>query len=172
MQLLAKKEPKVTVISYPQNMGKGYAVRQGLLNSHYFTKVILDADLSITPDPLLNIKWRGDWHVIKGKRSFIKEPLSRRVLGWGWHQLIRLYMGLDCDTQSPFTVLRLPRTLYRHLYTDGFAYDVELLYKARKRHCRIISLPVPYEYHPGSKVTVGKTLRMLSEIRQIKNKKK
>jgi dolichyl-phosphate beta-glucosyltransferase len=171
LKLLAQKNPAVTYISYPQNRGKGYAVRQGLLYSHHYTKVILDADLSIPPEEIQSVDFRGRWTVIKGQRIFIGFPIVRRVLSFGWHQLVKHYMGVDCDTQAPFTVLRLPRTMYRHLECDGFAYDVEILYKALKRRHKIIPIPVTYEYQPGSKVTFSKTLRMVKELREIRKKK-
>jgi dolichyl-phosphate beta-glucosyltransferase len=166
---IEKKHTNVLVLSYERNQGKGFAVRHGLLHSRYFTKLILDADLSIDVHEANRVDFRERWHIVKGRRKFIGEPLSRRILSSGWHQLIKSKFGLSFDTQAPFTLLRVPRCFYRNSMTlSGFGYDVEVLYRARQRHYRIQELEVPYQYKPGSKVTFEKTLNMLKEIQKIR----
>jgi glycosyltransferase involved in cell wall biosynthesis len=166
---IERAHANVKVLSYPTNKGKGHAVRLGLLGSKYFTKVVLDADLSIGIYNADRINFRERWHIVKGRRRFIKFPMTRRITSWGWHNLVRLHVGLKYDTQAPFTILRVPRTFYRSSMTiDGFAYDVEILKRARLRHYRIKELDVPYEYQSDSKVTFSKTLRMIRELRTIR----
>lgn len=166
---IEKKHPNVKVLSYGANKGKGHAVKLGLLGSRYFTKLVLDADLSIGIHEANRIDFRERWHIVKGRRQFINFPLSRKITSWGWHNLINSYTGLKYDTQAPFTLLRVPRCFYRNSLTiDGFSYDVEILYRARARHYRIQELTVPYEYKAGSKVTFKKTLRMIRELRAIR----
>lgn len=160
----------VKVLSYPTNRGKGYAVRQGLLNSCYYTKLILDCDLSIPPFHLSWIDFKGEWDVFKANRYFIAFPWTRELLSKGWHLLVRYYLGLKVDTQAPFTILRLPRQLYKRLQIDGFAYDCEIIALAQKRGYRIESVTLPYTYRSGSRVTFRKTLRMIEELRIIKKR--
>lgn len=158
----------VTILSYPLNKGKGHAVKTGLLGSRYFTKLILDADLSIGIHELNRINFRDGWRIVKGRRKFVNEPLSRRIFSWGWHQVIRFYTGLEYDTQAPMTLLRCPRSFYRNSLTLlGFCYDVQILYRAKKRHYEIQELPVEYEYKAGSKVTLKKSIRMLKDLRGL-----
>jgi dolichyl-phosphate beta-glucosyltransferase len=165
---LANKNNHITVITYPENRGKGYAVRQGLLHSRYFTKLILDADGSIGIRELLQVDFNDTWHIIKGERTqTVRQPLHRIFAGKVWHWLVQLKTGLTIDSQAPWTLLRLPRRFYRYLKVFGFAYDVEILDKAHRLGYEIQTIPVDYIDHLGSKVTLKKSIRMFFDLLKI-----
>jgi len=128
-----KKQTHTRIFSYEKNKGKGYAVRYGLLKAKYKTKVILDADLSISPRELLEVDFKQKFDILKGeRRQIVKQPLHRIFAGKVFRQIVSEMFDLDFDSQSPFTILRLPKNFYKGLKIDGFAFDVEILYKAMK----------------------------------------
>ena len=80
-------------------------------------------------------------------------------------QLI-LLPGLK-DTQCGFKAFRLDvfRPILEKAQTDGFGFDVELLYLARKANLRLREIPVRWDHHEGSKVEFARdSVRMLREV--------
>ena len=159
----------IRLITYDTNKGKGYAVRQGLLKSRYKSKLILDADHSVHCDEILQLKPK-DFRmegVIAGTRIQEEaQPLYRRVLGKIWQVLVWLNTGIYGDSQCPFKLCRLPKRFYKELKIDGFAYDVELLWKA-KVESRLRWLKVSYWNNPQTKVTPRKTIKMFFDLLRI-----
>jgi len=162
---------KILAISYYENRGKGYAVRTGLLNSKYDKKIILDADLSVSPvyirhKPKVKL---GEYYVIKGQRRQVrKQPLYRIFLGKSWQTLTYLLTGLNMDTQCPYWQVKLPPEFYNQLKIDGFAYDVEILYKAKREGIPIHVIPVDYYNDENSSVTFKKTIQMFKDLVRVR----
>ena len=52
---------------------------------------------------------------------------------------------------------------------DGFGFDVELLYAARKRGCSIAEVPIQWRYQPRSKIRpIRDSMLMLNDILRIR----
>src|SRR5437879_1634508 len=159
------------------NRGKGAAVRLGLLAAQKPIALFFDADLSTpleeTPtviEPIAN----GGVDIAFGSRA-----LDRRLIGqhqpWGREQagrifnlLVRLATDLPFwDTQCGFKAFRMDacRPILEAACIDGFAFDVELLFLARRAGLRIREIPVRWNHSAGSKVRLFQdSLRMLGEI--------
>ena len=61
------------------------------------------------------------------------------------------------------------RPILEKAKTDGFGFDVELLYLARKAHLRMREIPVRWNHYEGSKVDFARdSLRMLREIAALR----
>jgi dolichyl-phosphate beta-glucosyltransferase len=91
---------------------------------------------------------------IPGARR-VGEPAHRHLLGRAFNWVVRRVTGLPfADTQCGFKLFR--RSAARELFAlqriDGFGFDVELLYLARRRGLRIVELPVLWRYGEGSRV--------------------
>lgn len=162
----------VKVLWLPTNKGKGYAVRRGLLRSKYKSKLILDADHSVSCYELITLKSK-DWKtegIVAGKRyQVIKQPLYRWILGKIWQILVWLRTGIYGDTQAPYKFCRLPDEFYRQLKIDGFAYDVELLAKAKSEYS-LRWTKVLYYDDKNTKVTIPKVARMFLDLVKLKIK--
>lgn len=162
------KKVIVNVLSYLPNRGKGYAVRQGCLASKYRTRLILDADYSIRATELLRIPSWDDWAVLKGRRTQVKkQPLHRVIVGKVWHWLVIMISDIEVDSQSPFTLIRKPRSFFKSLCIDGFCFDVEILYKAKLSGNFIYEIPVDYYNAEDSKVSFKKSARMFTDLIRI-----
>jgi hypothetical protein len=82
--------------------------------------------------------------------------------------LVRVATGLRFwDTQCGFKAFRLDvcRPIFEAAHIDGFAFDVELLCRARRAGLRIREIPVRWNHAEGSKVRFfHDSLRMLQEV--------
>src|SRR5204863_9715804 len=159
------------------NRGKGAAVRSGLLAAQKPIALFFDADLSTpleeTPkviEPIAN----GQIDIAFGSRA-----LDRRLIGqhqpWGREQAGRIFnllvrLATDVpfsDTQCGVKAFRTDacRPILEAACIDGFAFDVELLFLARRAGLRIREIPVRWNHSEGSKVRLFQdSLRMLGEI--------
>ena len=159
------------------NQGKGAAVRAGLLTATRPIGLFSDADLS-TPieeaPKLLEPIVAGELDVAFGSRA-----LDRGMIGThqAWHReqagrmfnlVVRTATGLPFwDTQCGFKAFRLDvfRPLLASAKSDGFGFDVELLYLAHKANLRMREIPVRWNHNEGSKVRfLHDSLHMLQEV--------
>lgn len=131
------KISSLRVVGYPDNRGKGYAVRYGMARSRGDKIAFIDAGMDIDPNGismiLEHMEWYGADAIIGSKRhpaSRVDYPLLRRFYSFWYHFLVRLLFGLKLtDTQTGLKVFKrkvLEKVLPR-LLVKRFAFDVELL---------------------------------------------
>ena len=159
------------------NRGKGAAVRTGLLEATKPIGLFFDADLS-TPlseipkviEPIAN----GDVDLAFGSRALdrkligVHQPWRREQAGRVFNFIVRLATGMPFwDTQCGFKAFRLDvcRPILERAHTIGFAFDVELLFRAYRAGLRLREVPVRWNHAEGSKVRViHDSLAMLREV--------
>lgn len=157
--------PRVRLIALPQNRGKGYAVRVGMVNARGAFRLFADAD-GATPigevRRLLPALQAGT-DIVIGSRVLVDPEVSvqakrhrvwaGRVFNW---LVARLGLPRIADSQCGFKCFRGPvaEDLFRSLATDGFGFDVELLLLAQRRGYTIVEVAVNWADQPGSKVSV------------------
>lgn len=167
---------KVRLISYPDNRGKGYAVRMGVLAAKGRYILFSDADLS-TPvrevRKLLKALEEG-YDIAIGSRArkaamiLERQPLYRICMGKIFNKFVQLLTvrGIS-DTQCGFKCFRgeAAREIFPHCRIDGFSFDVEVLYLARQKGMRIKEVGVLWRNSPLSKVhPVFHSLQMLRDL--------
>ena len=175
------KDLRTSVISYKSNLGKGRAVRLGLLAARSDVALFSDADLS-TPiteapklvEPIVN----GQFDITFGSRA-----LDRRLIGvhqsWRREQggrvfnlVVRLATGMPFwDTQCGFKAFRMStcRPLIKAATVDRFGFDVELLFLAFRAGLNLKEIPVRWDHNEGSKVTLfTDSFRMVNEVNLIR----
>jgi glycosyltransferase involved in cell wall biosynthesis len=159
------------------NRGKGAAVRRGLLAAQQSIGLFFDADLS-TPlseipkviDPIAS----GDVDIAFGSRALdrtligVRQPWRREQAGRVFNLVVRVATNLPFwDTQCGFKAFRLEacRSILEAARVQGFAFDVELLFLARRARLRLREVPVRWNHSEGSKVDfIHDSLRMLCEV--------
>ena len=169
------------VVSYKQNLGKGRAVRLGLLASRGDVTLFTDADLStpITETPkLLTPIFNGKCDLTFGSRALdrgligVHQPWRREQGGRVFNLAVRLATGLPFwDTQCGFKAFRMRvcRPLIEGATIDRFGFDVELIYLAYRAGLRLREVPVRWDHNEGSKVNIlSDSLKMLSEVGLIR----
>ncbi len=180
-ELADSKEVNTSVISYRSNLGKGRAVRLGLLASRSEIALFTDADLStpITETPkLVDSILRGECDLAFGSRALdrtligVHQPWRREQGGRIFNLAVRLATGLPFwDTQCGFKAFRMSvcRPLIEGATIDRFGFDVELLYVAHRAGLRLKEIPVRWDHAEGSKVNVASdSFKMLSEVGRIR----
>src|SRR5205823_10948791 len=169
------------LLEHSPNRGKGAAVRQGLLAATKPIGLFSDADLSTpieeTPKLLEPIA-AGEIDIAFGSRALDRslighrQPWRREQGGRVFNFIVRLATGLPFwDTQCGFKAFRLDvfRPILQAAKTNGFGFDVELLYRAREAHLRMKEIPVRWNHNEGSKVSFARdSVRMLREIAALR----
>ncbi len=172
----AGKSPRVRLLSLP-HQGKGHAVRRGMLEARGAVRLFMDVDLAVpveTITPFVEATQNAD--VVIGSRSMVGaersgEPLSRRLGGRVVGGATRLILGLSVtDTQCGFKAFRAEAAelLFGAQRVNGFAFDAEILYLARRWGMRVVEMPVTWRYGEMSTVRLHHGPQTLAEIMRIR----
>lgn len=172
---------RTSVLTYQSNLGKGRAVRLGLLASRGEVALFSDADLStpITETPkLIEPILKGDCDLAFGSRAIdrsligVHQSWRREQGGRIFNLAVRLATGLPFwDTQCGFKAFHMSvcRPIIESATVDRFGFDVELLYVAYRAGLRLREIPVRWDHNEGSKVNLASdSLKMLSEVALIR----
>lgn len=159
-------EGKFRVISPGKNQGKGFALKEGVLQSSGTHILTLDADMSTRPAEI--IRWLSrhqqkfsDKEIWIGSRelkeSKVKDLKGRHIAGKLFNWSIRFWTPLDIqDTQCGFKLYpaAVAKEIFSRMRTAGWAHDVELLYRAKLSGVTVKELPVTWTSMEGSKISV------------------
>lgn len=157
------------------NGGKGAAVRTGVLAATRPWTLFADADLAIPIEELekLSVRSHEAPIVIGSKRApggSIVYPKFRLFLGALGGLVISTFVvrGFH-DTQCGFKLYRtdVAKQLFAVNKLDGFGFDFEVLYLARRYGHRAIEVPVRVEHQLGSTVRATSYARVLLEALQV-----
>jgi dolichyl-phosphate beta-glucosyltransferase len=175
------KGVRTSVISYKSNLGKGRAVRLGLLAARGEVALFSDADLStpITEAPkLIEPIVNGQNDVTFGSRALDRQLIGvhqswrREQGGRVFNLVVRVATGMPFwDTQCGFKAFRMSvcRPLIEAATVDRFGFDVELLYLAFRAGLRLKEIPVRWDHNEGSKVTLfSDSFKMVNEVNLIR----
>ncbi len=163
-----------------RNRGKGAAVRQGVQLATRDWVLFSDADLS-TPieelDKLMAAIAQGADIAIasrdtKGSLLDRRQPAYREAMGRTFNTLVRaLAVPGIADTQCGFKLFSAPaaRRCFGRMTIERFAFDVEVLYIARRLGYRIAEVGVRWVNDDRSTVSpVRDAARMLSDVARIR----
>jgi len=174
----AARYPQIRVIQ-EQARGKGLAVRRGMLEACGEYRFMADADFSMPPQEinrflppaLPNVDIAIASREAPGAVRY-NEPAYRHFIGRIFNLMIRILALPEYhDTQCGFKCLRgeVADALFPYQTLTGWAFDVEILYIARKRGYRIVELPIPWYFNADSKVRVWRdSLEMARELMTIR----
>lgn len=134
--------PRVSVFTYAENRGKGYALRYGISKSKGDYICFIDAGTDIDPNGISMLMAHMEWYnadiVVGSKRhpaSKVNYPFFRKIYSWGYHILVKLLFGIKVkDTQTGLKVLKreVIEKVFPRMLVKAFAFDIELLAVAQK----------------------------------------
>ena len=171
----ASSWPQAQVVALGVNAGKGRAVASGVRVSRGDVVLYSDADLSTPIEELdkLERALRRGADVAFGSRSAaggnpVARQLHRRIMGRLFNLVVRalLLPGFG-DTQCGFKALRgeVARELFADLVTDGFAFDVEILWRAQCAGFHLEEVSVRWRDSGATRVSpVRHSLQMLRDV--------
>lgn len=147
VELVERHRPaccEIIVSSDRYGKGKGWAIREALTRAKGDAVAFLDGDGDIHPRMLFRLlPFLDDFDAVVGTKRIAHKHFSRRVITLFSRLYIRVMFGLDFDTQTGIKIFR--REVLGYWRTDGFLFDVEVLYKIKKRGGRIIEVPIEAE---------------------------
>lgn len=159
--------------------GKGRAVRTGVLAAHASVVLFADADLSWSVEDLGRVlRLVGESSpVVIGSREGQGarrrgEPAYRHLMGRVFNHVVQTLAvpGIE-DSQCGFKAFtaEAARAVFSRQRIDGFGFDVEVLYLARRLGFAIRVVPLHWEHKQNSRVApVGDTLGMLSDVLRVR----
>ncbi len=176
----AAEWPAVRLLRNPGNRGKGYSVRHGMLEAAGRVALFTDADLSAPiedADRLLEALEAG-YDVAFGSRALRPELIGvhqswfRETAGKTFNLLARAITRLPFhDTQCGFKVFRAEaaRAIFSRQHIDGWGFDVEVLYLAKKLGYRAAEIPVRWSHVRGTKISMWRdSVRMFADLLRIR----
>ncbi|MFT3891779.1 MAG: glycosyltransferase family 2 protein [Anaerolineales bacterium] len=177
-QEFARQHPNLHVIQNDWR-GKGLAIQRGVKEAQGEYVFLCDADLSMPieeiskfiPPQLQNVDIAIGSREAPGAVRY-NEPQYRHFTGRVFNTLIRYLVlpGLQ-DTQCGFKCIRaeVARDIFRYQTLTGWAFDVELLFIARRHGYSIIEIPIDWYYNADSKISVLRdSLRMFLDLLAIR----
>lgn len=126
-----------------EGRGKGWAMREGLKQAKGDLICFIDGDMDIHPKEIVKLlRYIEHYDIVVGNRVYVS-GIPRIICSWTYHRLIKLLFGLSVDTQSGLKLYR--RYTLSTWKTDSFAYDIEILAKAKKWGYRIGQVDIDCE---------------------------
>jgi dolichyl-phosphate beta-glucosyltransferase len=173
------KDKRIKILKNIKNMGKGYSIKRGMLEATKDYLLFSDSDLSTPIEELDDfIKYILRYDIIIASRNLkeskikIKQPKIRQLLGKIFPLFVRLFAirGIK-DTQCGFKLFKKDsaKKIFGKQTIDGFGFDVEILYLAKKYKFKIKEMPVVWVNDMASKVNPFKdSLRMIRDVIKVR----
>jgi len=176
----AAAHPQVRIIENPGNRGKGYTVRNGMLNARGDMLLFSDADLSspISEAPKLFDALAAGADVAVGSRwlqsdlQTERQPVYRQLFGRIFNLFLQIVLGIRYkDTQCGFKAFRrdAAEALFRRQRIDRWAFDAELLFLARRFGFKSVEIGVAWAHDDRTKMSYFRDgMRMVWEILTVR----
>ncbi len=179
---LYSKSYNLKLIGYKKNMGKGYAIKTGILKARNDWTLICDIDFSVHPNQLLI--WKKNGLITQNnvayfgsrehKNSRIKTSKLRVALGYFFKKFIKLLFGIKLsDTQCGFKIFNksYSKKIFKKISSYRYTFDVEITLLLEKNGIEIQELPLKWSHKDGSKISLFKDIPiMIFDLIMIKIK--
>ena len=160
---LISKDNRIKLISNKERLGKGRAIKRGVITAEKKYVSYMDADLSADPSELERLLlFIDEFDIVVGSRILrgelppINRPFTRSFLSHCYSILFRaMFRTVSVyDPQCGLKLFKSPAAhiLLSHTETNGFAFDCEVLVKASRLGLTIKEVPIIWKHHYGSKV--------------------
>ena len=177
---LSVMNPEISVL-HLEKAGKGRAVQAGMLAARGQYRFSCDVDLSmpLSEIPRFLPPLTEEMDIVIASREApgsvrYNEPYYRHFIGRIFNNMVRwMILPKLQDTQCGFKCFTAAavETLFPLVTIPGWTFDVEVLAIAFRMDYRIKELPIPWYYHPHSKVRVVRdSVRMALDLLKIRRK--
>lgn len=167
LKLLKKlKHPSLRIISYEENQGKGYAVREGMNNAKGDFRLFMDVDLSTPIEELQKfLPYFKNFDVIIGSRRtkdsaiLVHQPFLRERLGSVFTWLSSILLGVRVsDFTCGFKCFsrKAAGKLFSLQCLHGWGFDSEIIFLAHKKGFLIKEAPVTWSNDSETRVVLIK----------------
>jgi glycosyltransferase involved in cell wall biosynthesis len=175
-----QRHPNLRLVENPGNRGKGYSVRNGMLNASGEILLFSDADLSapIEEAPKLFAVIQSGADIAIGSRwlrpelQTHRQSLLRQFYGRAFNLALRILLGLSFkDTHCGFKAFTrsAAQKIFPQQKIERWGFDPELLYLARKYHLNVVEVGVAWAHDEGTRINpLRDGLRMFGEVLKIR----
>jgi dolichyl-phosphate beta-glucosyltransferase len=180
-------DPRIRVLDYSPNRGKGHAVRHGLLTARGDCRIFTDVDLSFTLEGVGRIADQlqagASVAIVSREHPESTITIPGELLGYAYRRRIKSHLfGRVVRALLPITThdsqaglkgmtASVAEQILPNLTCDGFGFDCELLTACARYNIPIQELPVHVRYDDASSTTRALTaLRMLRELWKIRQR--
>jgi glycosyltransferase involved in cell wall biosynthesis len=163
VQSFAVKNPILQLVENPGNHGKGYSVRNGMLQARGRIVLFSDADLSSPIEESLKLFAALDagadvaigsrW--LQAELQTQRQPLHRQLFGRIFNLLLRITLGLQfADTQCGFKAFKraAAQAIFPWQKIERWGFDPEILFLARKFDFKVEEVPVHWGHSGGARI--------------------
>jgi glycosyltransferase involved in cell wall biosynthesis len=169
LEQLLEEDARIKVISHPQNLGYGQALRTGFALARFGLVFFSDSDGQFDLEEMgLLLPYLDQAEIVTGYRLKRADPFHRNLNAWLYNRLVRFVFGLKVrDINCAFKFIKRKVLETVSLESRGALINAELLYKARKNKFKIIEVgvhhyPRRFGSQTGAKPVV--VLRMFAEL--------
>jgi glycosyltransferase involved in cell wall biosynthesis len=159
-EILSGYDSRLTVVSYPVNKGKGFALRQGFAKAYeagFSYAVTLDSDGQHNPENISlfveKLNETGE-SIIIGNRNLVvgnipvKNTFGKKISNF-WF-LVETWKKCR-DTQSGFRLYPLKPLMKKHFHTERFEFEIEALVRLAWDNISVNEIDIPVVYFPEEK---------------------
>ena len=175
-----EKNPMMRLLENPGNRGKGYSVRNGMLNARGEVLLFSDADLSSPieeanklfaaiargTDVAIGSRW------LRADLQTERQPLHRQLFGRVFNLILRLVLGLKFkDTQCGFKAFtrRAAQTIFPLQHIERWGFDPELVFLAQKNGFKVEEIAVAWAHDDRGTISpLRDGTRMFVEVLRIR----
>ncbi len=174
-------DERVRAVGYEKNRGKGAAVRHAVMSAVGDIIIFTDCDLAYGLDVIGKVveefSKKTDADIVVGSRNLASDgyegyTLLRKMASKAYIKCLAFSVGFNLtDSQCGFKAFRCDTAheIFEKCTTDGFAFDIEVLLRAKRLEKKIAEMPVKIVNHRESKVHVlSDSIKMLGQVRRIK----
>jgi dolichyl-phosphate beta-glucosyltransferase len=175
----ATRDTRVRLLRNDRNMGKGFAVRRGVLSSRGSVVMFTDADLSTPIEEYGNLlPHLASADLVIASRSLpdsnvvLRQPAYREFMGRTFNAFVQtLIVKGIIDTQCGFKLMRreVADKIFGLARINSFSFDVEVILIARRLGYSVKDVPVTWVDSRGSRVhPIWDSGHMLLDLLRIK----
>jgi dolichol-phosphate mannosyltransferase len=172
------EHPYTKTLQFGSKLGKGGAIIEGFKVARGDKIGFVDSDESVTPqdiERMFKVLSQYDGVIASRKlqksKILVKQPLTRRFSSRVFNIIIRTIFALRFqDTQCGAKVFRKEaiRNVLPSLKTNGFEFDVELLWKLKNRGYRVYEFPITWTHSPGSTFSLWNAPAMMISLLKVR----
>jgi dolichyl-phosphate beta-glucosyltransferase len=173
------------VLDYEGNRGKGYAVRYGVLRARGEHVLFMDADLATPIEEITKleaslgqtqdgaaVQFAIGSRDVRSSKLLVRQPLYREAAGRLFNKIVQMLAtpGIH-DTQCGFKLLTraAAQEIFKRCTLDGFSFDVEAIYIARRLGYSIAEVPVCWAHQEGAAAFATKGAYLRHGLRMIRD---
>jgi dolichyl-phosphate beta-glucosyltransferase len=176
---LAREDRRLALVVNERNLGKGGAVRRGVLASRGDAVLFSDADLSTPIEEFEKLlPWLRTHGLVMASRSLpdsnviVHQPLYRELMGRVYNLFVQaLLVRGFIDTQCGFKLMTRAAAvaIFGRARIRSFSFDVEMIVLARRLGYAVKEVPVCWVNSRASRVhPLADSVQMLLDLFRIK----